>query len=595
MEAAAGHAATVEATLGNRPLALTTSIRTVASAPDLLRALSTAQEDYFVFSPRPGLTWDQPLLQRVAREVATVEALGIPWFCLCADGQDLDGQKYAAAFFNNEPTLAPDRGRKLIVQTAGTLYVVKAATMRNLGPTARIASDLVSFMNTLIVVAYGRGFASAFTSGIFPCLAEHRSLSYVDFDQQLATINLNRMLAPADATDVFPPGMSNRALVADWIQGVASNLHVKHSFSFVIRTLFRRNQMLRRCLISVEYLRISLDIPVEIVLATDAVDAEISASFNELRKDFPNLKFVLVSGDSETQYPYSRVRNLIAGLKATTGARVCVIDDDDYYAPQAVSSFAQACEFGADQLVIFGSQIVYERWIAAKVKHHVTITGYGTRYDAKAWTNTLRGSNSIPLCGLIHPGWFARQVAQEYAYNFDLSEDFAFHLRCFAHPKRPPIRVIDDICAYQSHRVNDDNVSNVEDRAGWVADTGNGLFQLLFEDERTFDVLTQIQVLTNDRMASLEAEVVRADQGRDDAVRGLAGQIQRVSTLEVQRSDRIATLEAEVVRAHQDRDEAVRGLAAITQQCPSPSPFVRSQRRAVQMAKKVLKRVLGRH
>ena len=588
MEAAAGHAATVEAAVGNRASTLMTSIRTVASVPDLLRAMSTAQEDYLVFSGRPGLIWDRHLLQRVARELAAVEDIDMPWFCLCAEGQDLDGKNYAAAFFNNEPTLSPDRGRKLIVQTAGTLYVVKTATMRALGPAAMITSDLVAFMNTLIVVAYGRGFASVFTSGLFPCLAEHRSLSYIDLDQQLANIHLIRLLAPADVTGFFPPGVSNRALVAAWIQGVASSLQAKHSFSFVIRTLFRRTQMLRRCLISIEYVRISLGIPVEIVIATDADNVEISASVNELRKDFPNLKFVLASGDSANQYPYSRVRNLIAGLKATTGERVCIIDDDDYYAPQAVSSFNQACEFGADDLVIFGTQIVYESWIAAKVKHHVRITGYGTRYDAKAWANTLRGSNSIPLCGLIHPGWFARQVAQEYVYDFDLSEDFAFHLRCFAHPKRPLIRVIDDVCAYQSHRANDDNVSNVEDRASWVVDTGNGLFQLLFEENRTFDGVSQIQVQSNesDRIATLEAVVIRANQGRDDAVRGLAGQIQRRSTLEVQ---------ADVVRANHDKDEEVRDLAALTQQCSLQSPTVPSWRRAIQKAKRALKQELGRH
>jgi hypothetical protein len=140
---------------------------------------------------------------------------------------------------------------------------------------------------------------------------------------------------------------------------------------------------------------------------------------------------------------------------------------------------------------------------------------------------TLRGSNSIPLCGVIHPGWFVREVTQEYVYRFDLSEDFIFHLLCFSHPKRPPIKTVAQICAYQSHRVADDNVSNVQDRTKWVVDTGNGLYQLLFEHGRTFDVISLAEVACGEgwlhgRLQALQAELDRALQGQAQATRLLA-------------------------------------------------------------------------
>jgi hypothetical protein len=311
-------------------------------------------------------------------------------------------------------------------------------------------------------------------------------------------------------------------------------LQAKHSFSFVIRTLLSRSHLLQRCLISIEYLRSSLGIPVEIVLASDVNEAAIDAAVHDLMDKFPKLTFT-IARSGESGGGYSRVRNLIAGLKASAGTRVCIIDDDDYYTPEAVSAFAQACEFGTDRLIIFDTQIILEKWISAGVKPHKEIVGYRQRFEARDWTTTLRGSNSIPLCGLIHPGWFVRQVAHEYTYDFDLSEDFVFHLMCFSHPRRPPIHVVGDLCAYQSHRDADDNVSNAEDRTGWVVDTGNGLYQLLFERGRTFDAISGAEVSVGevsarDRIAFLEAELTRSNRSLVRATELLAGLIKRSTT-----------------------------------------------------------------
>jgi energy-coupling factor transporter ATP-binding protein EcfA2 len=510
----------------------TTSFRIYGSAADLMRAIATSQEDYLVFSPRPGLIWDRNLVLRIERELAAFESLSIPWFCLSADGLAFDGTQYAAAFFNNEPTLVPDRGRRLIVQTAGTIYVFKVPVFRELGARRVAGTDLVLFINNMIVIAYGRGFGSFFTSGLYPCISEHRSLPYVGIEEQLISLDLGVLLNPADSHELFPREVSRRYLLGAWVETLSSVLAVKHRFSFVIRTLFRRQHLLRRCLISIDYIRRSLGIFVEIVLASDTDEPEGNSSVHELSLEFPHMTFVVADGRKGNGY--SRVRNLIAGLQKSTGTRVCIIDDDDYYTPEAVVSFAKSCEFGAEQLVIFDTQIIVEKWTSAGVKFHKEIVQYGELFRAKLWTVTLRGSNSIPLCGIIHPGWFIRQVAQEYVYDFDLSEDFVFHLICLTHPNRPTVKVVEGVGAHQSHRVGDDNVSVVQDRTKWVLDTGNGLYQFLFMERRSLDVVSggevnAGEVSAHDRVKSLEIELARSNQAHSRATEALAGLIARTT------------------------------------------------------------------
>ena len=509
-----------------------TSLRIHGSMPDLVRAVSTTKEDYLVFSPRPGLIWDCHLVSRVEREIAAIESLGYLGFvCLQTDSTLMAGST-CAAFFNNEPTLVPDRGRRLIVQSAGTIYVIKVSSFRALGLQRIMTPELVPFINKLIVIAYGRGFGSFFTSGLYPCIAEHRSLPYVGIEAQLVSLDLAALLHPIDASELLPAEVPRYDLVRAWIETLSSALAVKHRFSFVVRTLFRRQHLLRRCLISIEYLRRSLDIPVEIVLASDVDEAVTHAAVNELSRAFPHMTFVTADGRKGSGY--SRVRNLVAGLRASTGTRVCIIDDDDYYTPHAVVSFALACEFGTEQIVIFDTQVVVEKWISEGVKAHKEIVDYGCLFNAKLWTTTLRGSNSIPLCGVIYPGWFIREIAEEYVYDFDLSEDFVFHLTCFAHPKRPAVKVVEGVGAYQSHRIGDDNVSTVQDRTGWVLDTGNGLYKFLFEEGRTLDVIaagevSAGEVSAHDRIRILQAELARSNQARERVTETLAGLVRRIA------------------------------------------------------------------
>ena len=318
-----------------------------------------------------------------------------------------------------------------------------------------------------------------------------------------------------------------RILTAGHI-AIASGLQVPGvpDVSFVIRTIFRRQHMLNRCIVAIEYLRRILCRSVEVVIATDA-DSELSGEVLEsLRKEFPFLAFVMADSRSRTER--SRVRNLIAGILQASAPILCIVDDDDWFTPQAAKSIQVALDTGGRELVLMTSRVVIEEWVQADGMWQREARGFGAIYTAEQWPVIFRGYNSLPLCSVVHPAWFLRLVLKEYLFRYDFSEDFILHLLLFSHPNRPPIRIVsDDVGAYQSHRLRDgDNVSTVEDKSQWCADTGNALFDLLFNQGRTFELTSgreaDLRALELAYVGKKDPTVERLESALDHAVRSLA-------------------------------------------------------------------------
>ena len=91
-------------------------------------------------------------MKRVVKEIEAVNAAGIDWLCLVADGMTIEGQHLSAAFFEKEPTLIPDRGRRCVVQTAGSLYVLNVKNIRQIGMASIPNLDFVELVNQLTVL-----------------------------------------------------------------------------------------------------------------------------------------------------------------------------------------------------------------------------------------------------------------------------------------------------------------------------------------------------------------------------------------------------------------------------------------------------------
>lgn len=491
------------------------SFRSIASVVQFLRYLSGTTADYVAFSLRSGIIWDRELPRRITREVAELDRLNIPWLLTTADGADIRDARYSSAHFDREPSLTPDRGRRAVVQTNGTLVVLNMAKFRTLTPHLALNHDLKTLVNDLIVIGYLKGLASIYSAGMYPCIFETRNLSYSLVSDLLYSRRIQNFVT--QQYGIIPGEDGDRtAMFASTVEEIEEGLRENHKFSFVVRTIFTRSHMLNRCLISIDYIRSSLGIPVEVVLATDVEPRMARREMAKIADQFPLINFTLADG--KTERGYSRVRNLVAGLKATSGARVCIIDDDDFYTPQAVAYFERACAFGREELVLFDTQIVVERWLDVGLKHQRELLGYRRVHCAKEWPITLGGSNSIPLCGIIHPGWFIRQVAEKYEFAFDLSEDFIFHLYCYTDPHRPDIMAMDGIGAYQSHRESDDNVSTAPDRSRWALDTCNGLHQQIFGEKRNFSVVVRNPVANVPDGAALEKVQNELYQEKDSSM-----------------------------------------------------------------------------
>lgn len=510
---------------------------------DIRRALMSGNADYIACSMRNSLVWDAPLMERVEAEIAAVNVISADWLCLVAEGVTVEGKWLAAAFFDTERTLTPDRGRNCIVRTSGTFYVFNVTKLRSLGVFPLSNSDFVEMVNELIVIGYANGLGTLQTDRLFPCFADQRSLNYVSLEEQVGRVNAVEFLSNSkmSADELTIPRRCE--LLREWVRDVTRALAPIHSLSFVVRSIFKRPFLLRRCLISIDYIGRSLDIPVEIVIATDIDPKKADDAISDLSADFPNLRFVRADGNSEPGH--SRVRNLIAGIKATTGSRVAIIDDDDFYTPDAVGAFTMSCR--NDHLVLFDTQIVNEKWDNSGVKAQRELISYGYRHEARGWIETVTGYNSIPLCGIIHPGNFARAVIEEYEFRFDYSEDFALHLMTFTHRLRPPMMVLGVLGAFQSHRVGDDNVSTVEDRTPWVLDVGNGTYQLLIERGYAFEVIGG-EAIPGARPSQEEVEIMKGDLARTSAA------LRDTTALLARTSAQLRKLQRERITAYSGED-----------------------------------------
>ena len=189
------------------------SLRAVAGSAELSRAVVEAREDYVVFSLRHAIIWDRHLAVRVATEIAALEDEGVPWLFLCADGADHKGGTFCSAFFNFEPSLLPDRGRRIVVQSNWTLCVIRTASLREVGCRRIVPADLRAHLDGLVTAGYARGLASVFCSRLYPCLAEHRSLAYRPLDDDLVALDPAALLPADDARDLFPDNVSRAVLL----------------------------------------------------------------------------------------------------------------------------------------------------------------------------------------------------------------------------------------------------------------------------------------------------------------------------------------------------------------------------------------------
>ena len=440
--------------------------------------------DFFAFSLHPYIMLDEHLEKRLSREIEYFTEDNNDWMAIAAHGRNVDEQEFLSAFVYESPNLSPSRGRRQIALASPLLCVINLDRLRRLDTSSLVSSDPANLVNAIIRLGYLGECPSYFSAYLYPVLTRSSSLDLPSTSEAWGLAPLMPVAPKALETRRVDDGTPAQRLVSGYH---AATLAARRSpqFSFVVRTIFQRPHLLRRCLISIDYIRRTLRVPVEIVLASDLGEDLVADELRRLRDDFPAFSFVLADG--RVEQGTSRVRNLTAGIKTTSGERVCIIDDDDYYLPLACAALTMCIERYFEGILLLGAQIVNEEWVQTSHKWHCRIVSYSTAYQARDWPNIFRGWNSLPLSSLVYPGDYIRSLINEYQFDHDLSEDFILHLMVFSDPRRPGIQVTDGISVHQSHRAGSDNVSTMEDRTRWCVDTGNGVFDLLLRQGRQFD------------------------------------------------------------------------------------------------------------
>ena len=484
--------------------------------------------DYIAFSLRPQLLWDDHLIARISSEIEVFSGARIDWVLLAAQGRDRNGQELLSAWFDREHDLTPARGRAQIAMATGLLYVVNVAEFRRRAERVLASPDLENFVNAVISAGYLDEVPSYFSARLFPVLIGDRqhigqSLSETAaFVQKLLTRDRLLPVQEVDRLRELPDLWQCLESAYDRTAELARGRPV---FSFVVRTVFKRPHLLARCLISIDYVRRALGIPAEVVIASDVDKVLHQSRVTELKELFPGLAFAMANAAGAAGT--SRVRNLTVGTASTTGDRVCIIDDDDYYLPFAAAALREALEPGFDGLLLLDAQVVNEEWTETKIKPERRLISYGTVFSARDWSSIYSGNNSLPLSSVVYPGSFVRRLIGEYQFQHDLSEDFLLHLRVFSDPRRPRIHVTEGVSVHQSHRGASDNVSTMLDRSPWTLDTGNAIYDLLFAEGRQFDDLATSERAARELRLQTSSMAAREHEFDDtlDAARRQLGNI----------------------------------------------------------------------
>src|SRR3546814_16473378 len=99
------------------------------------------------------------------------------------------------------------------------------------------------------------------------------------------------------------------------------------------------------------------------LLTTDIDEQEAQTAHQALKSDCPEVELVLQV--NRGLYPNSRVDNLMGGIFSAGKDYIAIVDDDDFVALDAFSSFSIARFLGPNPLLLLSSQFRNETWCEA--------------------------------------------------------------------------------------------------------------------------------------------------------------------------------------------------------------------------------------
>ncbi len=263
-----------------------------------------------------------------------------------------------------------------------------------------------------------------------------------------------------------PRAPSPRHTLAEAIERVVEHHCEPLSLSIVTRTRFARPHLLERLLTSITRARCA-GTEIEVVLSSDAALETCETALADLRAKFINLTLKLRHNPAEG---HSRVTNLLAGLRAATGTHVAIMDDDDYVDLFAFDEMRRALFLGARPLMVTGSAVHDEEWTETPCGRHIlTRSTERMSYPAAGWREMFGGVNRLPVCALVMPREPLLARLDAFAFEHDLSEDYALFLLVLTDPALPEIVELPGTFGHISLRPDERHSITLEDRRPWAS------------------------------------------------------------------------------------------------------------------------------
>lgn len=440
----------------------------------------------------PDLVLDQDLPDRIVAALASLPAAG-DWAIAGAGGLGLGDRRHIALYASAHPVIPENAGLQPLIDVMPDLYIVNATWVKALDKSEIAKADLALEI-ALTVQGYLDGRVSVFApdlaAGIDGDLMA-RDLGRVTaelrraFAGRLADQDLGTLSGPIrlDGTqDAVPLGdpmvptvptvptidLAERVAIA-----IADRASVP-SLSIVTRTRFQRPHLLRRMLASISRARTE-EMPLEIVLSTDADPSVAEAAFEDLRADFVNLRLRLKINPPSG---HSRVTNLQGGVQIASGDYVLLLDDDDYLDLFAFDTMRAAFFAGNRPMIALTSDVHEETWEETPSGRWVLSHSARMKtYPARGWRNMFSGTNRMPICGMAIPRERLRARLRAFPMTHDLSEDYALFLLLLTDPDLPAIHECDEAAVHISLRGSENSVL-MPDRRPWVQDIARYLADL---------------------------------------------------------------------------------------------------------------------
>jgi hypothetical protein len=453
----------------------------VAQVLESLRRKSVA--DHAIIVRNPNVVPDARLFQAIDRCISDLNEKGLSsWLVLGAGGLGTEGQRFVTGYSRLEPSLRNFANIAPVVDTFPDLYLVNVGSLRRLAGGRLTGISNAGVELALIAHGYLEGFASVYHPGLFIATESRmrRDLDSVVDDVRRfvfphiledAITTLVGTIERDPRVDRSEPNSwrsrSTRESYREAIARVVEGCCELPPISVLIRTTFRRQELLRRNLAALVRATSRLETEIECILASSVEPGFAQSAIDELAREFPVLHLRHVRS-VDVSVP-SRTANLVAGIQASLGEYVWVVDDDDFVTATAFDDLKRAFFLGQRPFVVCSSSVFEERWSKEDgVPAVKEASRYQETYHAHAWTKAFTGVNPLPICSLVFPGEFIRRRTKDVRLRRDLSEDYALLLLALTGPDLPEIVEVDEPLCNISIRHDGDNTVTMVDRRPWL-------------------------------------------------------------------------------------------------------------------------------